>query len=98
RGRSLCFVLEMINQVKPPDTCSVQAPSGGVTNDDKPFAPNPQHNDEELSFDEDLDRWLKAEMEKHMCGQDKESEEDALIDIFKSLVGEWKSFYTKKNT
>ncbi|GJT03439.1 hypothetical protein Tco_0824608 [Tanacetum coccineum] len=31
RGRSLCFVLEMINQVTPPDTCSVQAPSGGVT-------------------------------------------------------------------
>ncbi|GKC46411.1 putative reverse transcriptase domain-containing protein, partial [Tanacetum coccineum] len=25
------FVLEMINQVTPPDTCSVQAPSGGVT-------------------------------------------------------------------
>ncbi|GJT49053.1 alpha/beta hydrolases superfamily protein [Tanacetum coccineum] len=31
RGRSLCFVLEMINQVTPPDTCSVQAPSGYVT-------------------------------------------------------------------
>ncbi|GKF95710.1 hypothetical protein Tco_0288445, partial [Tanacetum coccineum] len=31
RGRSLCFVLEMINQVTPPDTCSVQTPSGGVT-------------------------------------------------------------------
>ncbi|GJT74663.1 putative GDP-L-fucose synthase 2 [Tanacetum coccineum] len=31
RGRSLCFVLEMRNQVTPPDTCSVQAPSGGVT-------------------------------------------------------------------
>ncbi|GJX66156.1 hypothetical protein Tco_0300499 [Tanacetum coccineum] len=31
RGRSLCFVLEMINQVTPPDTCFVQAPSGGVT-------------------------------------------------------------------
>ncbi|GJY21685.1 hypothetical protein Tco_0394251 [Tanacetum coccineum] len=26
-----CFVLEMINQVTPPDTCFVQAPSGGVT-------------------------------------------------------------------
>ncbi|GKG04212.1 hypothetical protein Tco_0314599, partial [Tanacetum coccineum] len=31
RGRSLCFVLEMRNQVTPPDTCSAQAPSGGVT-------------------------------------------------------------------
>ncbi|GJX26716.1 reverse transcriptase domain-containing protein [Tanacetum coccineum] len=30
-GRSLCFVLEMFNQVTPPDTCSVQAPSVGVT-------------------------------------------------------------------
>ncbi|GKD25432.1 copia protein, partial [Tanacetum coccineum] len=56
------------------------------TNDDKPFSPNPQHNDEELSLDEDLDRWLKAEMEKRMCGQDKESEENALIDILKSLL------------
>ncbi|GJU84245.1 hypothetical protein Tco_1291791 [Tanacetum coccineum] len=30
RGR-LCFVLEMLNKVTPPDTYSVQAPSGGVT-------------------------------------------------------------------
>nr|GEU36566.1 hypothetical protein [Tanacetum cinerariifolium] len=30
-GRSLCFVLEMRNNVTPPDTYSVQAPSGGVT-------------------------------------------------------------------
>nr|GEX39343.1 hypothetical protein [Tanacetum cinerariifolium] len=31
RGRSLCFVLEMLNNVMPPDIYSVQAPSGGVT-------------------------------------------------------------------
>nr|GFA16834.1 hypothetical protein [Tanacetum cinerariifolium] len=30
-GRSLCFVLEMRNNVTPPDTYSIQAPSGGVT-------------------------------------------------------------------
>nr|GEX32805.1 reverse transcriptase domain-containing protein [Tanacetum cinerariifolium] len=30
KGRSLCFVLEMLNNVTPPDTYSVQAPSGGV--------------------------------------------------------------------
>nr|GEW95175.1 putative reverse transcriptase domain-containing protein [Tanacetum cinerariifolium] len=30
-GRSLCFVLEMRNNVTPPNTYSVQAPSGGVT-------------------------------------------------------------------
>nr|GEU73724.1 hypothetical protein [Tanacetum cinerariifolium] len=31
KGRSLCFVLEMRNNVTPPDTYSVQAPSGDVT-------------------------------------------------------------------
>nr|GEX35198.1 putative reverse transcriptase domain-containing protein [Tanacetum cinerariifolium] len=30
-GRSLCFVLEMRNNITSPDTYSVQAPSGGVT-------------------------------------------------------------------
>nr|GEX81200.1 retrovirus-related Pol polyprotein from transposon TNT 1-94 [Tanacetum cinerariifolium] len=30
-GRSLCFVLEIRNNVKPPNMYSVQAPSGGVT-------------------------------------------------------------------
>nr|GEW61808.1 hypothetical protein [Tanacetum cinerariifolium] len=32
-----------------------------------------------------------------MCGKDKENEEDALIDILKSLVGECKSIHTNKN-
>nr|GFA74275.1 hypothetical protein [Tanacetum cinerariifolium] len=68
------------------------------TNDDKPSAPNPQHENEELIPEEDLDGWLKAELEIHMCGQDKESEEDALIKILKSLVGECKSVYTNKST
>ncbi|GJV88412.1 hypothetical protein Tco_1532350 [Tanacetum coccineum] len=35
------------------------------TNVDKPFAPNPQHEDK------DLDEWLNAEMEKRMCGECK---------------------------
>nr|GEY10055.1 reverse transcriptase domain-containing protein [Tanacetum cinerariifolium] len=30
-GRSLCFILEMRNNVTPPDTYSVQVPFGGVT-------------------------------------------------------------------
>nr|GEX00565.1 putative reverse transcriptase domain-containing protein [Tanacetum cinerariifolium] len=30
-GRSLCFALEIFSEVTPPDTYSVQAPSGGVT-------------------------------------------------------------------
>nr|GEZ29364.1 hypothetical protein [Tanacetum cinerariifolium] len=39
------------------------------TDDDKPVVPNPQHEKEELSPDEDLDEWLNAEMEKHMFSQ-----------------------------
>ncbi|GJU50738.1 phospholipase-like protein [Tanacetum coccineum] len=35
-------------------------------------------------------------MEKHMCGQAKENEEDTLIAILKSLVGECKVVYTNK--
>ncbi|GJZ47594.1 hypothetical protein Tco_0601426 [Tanacetum coccineum] len=58
---------------------------------DKPLTPKPQH--EELSPEEDLDEWLKTEMEKHMVRQDKESEEDALIDILKFLVEECKAVY-----
>ncbi|GJR87725.1 hypothetical protein Tco_0211736 [Tanacetum coccineum] len=60
------------------------------TYDNKSFAPKPVHKNEELSPEEDLDEWLKAEMEKRMSGHDKESEEDTLIDILKSLVGECK--------
>ncbi|GJX70344.1 hypothetical protein Tco_0307515 [Tanacetum coccineum] len=67
------------------------------TYNDKPSAPNPQHENEEVSPEKYLDGWLKENMEKHMCGQDKESEEDALIDILKSLVGECKPVYTNKN-
>nr|GEU61195.1 hypothetical protein [Tanacetum cinerariifolium] len=35
---------------------------------------------------------------KHMCGQDKENEEDALIAILKSLVGKCKAVYNNKGT
>ncbi|GKF24541.1 hypothetical protein Tco_0076863 [Tanacetum coccineum] len=63
----------------------------GVGNDvenDKPLAPKPRHVNEELGPEEDVDDWLKTEIEKHMCRQDKESEEDKLIDILKSIVEE----------
>ncbi|GJX26730.1 putative ribonuclease H-like domain-containing protein [Tanacetum coccineum] len=63
---------------------------------DKPFTPKPQPKDGELSSDEDLDDWLKIEMEKHMCGEDKENEEDALVAILKSLVRECKAVYANK--
>ncbi|GJZ56259.1 hypothetical protein Tco_0611452, partial [Tanacetum coccineum] len=52
---------------------------------DKPFTPKPQPEDGELSSDKELDDWLKTEMELHMCGQDKENVEDALVAILKSL-------------
>ncbi|GJW90616.1 hypothetical protein Tco_0168169 [Tanacetum coccineum] len=42
--------------------------------------------------------WLKTEMENQMCGQDKENEEDALIAILKSLVGECKAVYINKGS
>ncbi|GKA27055.1 hypothetical protein Tco_0713223 [Tanacetum coccineum] len=68
------------------------------TDDDKPFTPKPQPEGKQLSFNKDLDEWLKAKIEKHMCGQDKESEKDTLIHILKSLVGECKVVYTNKST
>nr|GEZ50264.1 hypothetical protein [Tanacetum cinerariifolium] len=36
-------------------------------------------------------------MERRMCGKDKESEEDALIDILKLLVEECKAVYTNRS-
>ncbi|GKA12201.1 hypothetical protein Tco_0691747 [Tanacetum coccineum] len=38
----------------------------------------------------------EMEMERRMCGHDKEGEEDALIIILKSLVGECKAVYANK--
>ncbi|GKC14722.1 hypothetical protein Tco_1011504, partial [Tanacetum coccineum] len=51
-------------------------------------------------LEEDTDYVSKDEsetkMERHMCGHDKEGEEDALIAILKSLVGECKAVYANK--
>ncbi|GKA65180.1 phospholipase-like protein, partial [Tanacetum coccineum] len=66
------------------------------TNCNTPFTLNPQSKDRELSSEEDLDDWLKTEMKKHMCGQEKENEEDSLIVILKSLVCECKVVYANK--
>nr|GEX83685.1 hypothetical protein [Tanacetum cinerariifolium] len=63
---------------------------------DKPFTPKTRPEDEELSFDEDLDDWLKLKLERRMYGHDTEGEEDALIAILKSLVDECKVVYTNK--
>ncbi|GJW88058.1 hypothetical protein Tco_0163398 [Tanacetum coccineum] len=59
------------------------------TGGDKPSTPKPRPEDEELSSGGDLDDWLKTEMERRMCGHDKEGEEDALIAILKLLVVEY---------
>ncbi|GJZ71102.1 copia protein, partial [Tanacetum coccineum] len=72
-----------------------------TTNTYEPLEENPDeydshHEDEELSSEEDLDDWLSTETGKCMNGQDKEEEEDALIDILKTMVSECKLIY--KNT
>nr|GEV32180.1 reverse transcriptase domain-containing protein [Tanacetum cinerariifolium] len=46
RSRSLCFVLEMRNNVTPPDTYFVQAPSGCVTQNRNQGNHNPQGNNQ----------------------------------------------------
>ncbi|GKC97066.1 hypothetical protein Tco_1162508 [Tanacetum coccineum] len=46
---------------------------------------NTQSFEEELSFEKDLDEWLKVEMEKHMSKQNEKNKEDALIAIIKSI-------------
>ncbi|GJV66119.1 phospholipase-like protein [Tanacetum coccineum] len=66
------------------------------TGGDKTSTPKPQPEDEELSSGDDLNDWLKTKMERRMCGHDKEGEEDALIAILKSLVGECKADYANK--
>ncbi|GKB76636.1 phospholipase-like protein [Tanacetum coccineum] len=71
---------------------------GNDIDNDKPLAPRPRHVNEELGPEEDLDEWLKTEMEKRMCRQEKESEEDALIDILKSLVEECKVVYKEASS
>ncbi|GJU77158.1 ribonuclease H-like domain-containing protein [Tanacetum coccineum] len=45
-------------------------------------------HDERVSSDEDVDEWLNAEIGKPKIGQDKDEEEDALIDILKTVVEE----------
>ncbi|GJU03512.1 hypothetical protein Tco_1113850 [Tanacetum coccineum] len=51
---------------------------------------------EKLSSEEDLDEWLKAEMEKHMSKQNEKNEEDALIAIIKSIREECRAVHKNK--
>ncbi|GJT13058.1 hypothetical protein Tco_0860100, partial [Tanacetum coccineum] len=64
-------------------------------NDFNLSVPNSHHEDEEVSFDKDVDEWLNTEMSKRINRQDKGEEEDALIDIVKIMVEECKSIYKK---
>nr|GEV19562.1 hypothetical protein [Tanacetum cinerariifolium] len=56
---------------------------------DLAHAVNTQSFEEELSSEEDLDEWLRAEMENNMSKQDEKNEEDALIAIIKSIREEY---------
>ncbi|GJW07479.1 hypothetical protein Tco_1569902 [Tanacetum coccineum] len=49
----------------------------------------------QVSSDEDVDEWLNEELSKRMTVQDNKEEEDALIDILKTVVEESKSIYRK---
>ncbi|GKE00752.1 hypothetical protein Tco_1388735, partial [Tanacetum coccineum] len=51
---------------------------------------------EELSSEEDLDEWLKGEMEKHMSKQDEKNKEDALIAIIKFSREEYRAYHKNK--
>nr|GEW32652.1 phospholipase-like protein [Tanacetum cinerariifolium] len=52
--------------------------------------PKSHYETKEVSSDEDVDEWLNKELSKHLTGQDKEEEEDALIDILKTSIEECK--------
>ncbi|GJT45020.1 hypothetical protein Tco_0953735 [Tanacetum coccineum] len=49
--------------------------------------------DEELSSEEDLDEWLKGELEKHMSKQDEKNKEDALVAIIKPIRDECRAVH-----
>ncbi|GJT13630.1 hypothetical protein Tco_0860672 [Tanacetum coccineum] len=63
---------------------------------DPAHAANTQYFEEELSSKEDLDEWLKAEMENHMSNQKEKNEEDALIAIIKSIREECRVVHKNK--
>ncbi|GJZ40216.1 copia protein [Tanacetum coccineum] len=49
------------------------------------FTPQSHYETKEVSSDEDVDEWLNEELSKRMTGQDKEEEDDTLIDILKTV-------------
>nr|GEV86212.1 hypothetical protein [Tanacetum cinerariifolium]GEV89634.1 hypothetical protein [Tanacetum cinerariifolium]GEW06050.1 hypothetical protein [Tanacetum cinerariifolium] len=63
---------------------------------DPAHAVNTQFFKKELSSEEDLDEWLKVEMEKHMSKKNEKNEEDALISIIKSIREECRVVHKNK--
>nr|GEY25315.1 hypothetical protein [Tanacetum cinerariifolium] len=57
---------------------------------------NTQYFEEELSYKEDVDEWLKAEMEKHMSKQNERNKEDTLISIIRSIREECRAVHKIK--
>ncbi|GJY61911.1 copia protein [Tanacetum coccineum] len=66
-------------------TDGIHDPLGNDPNDYRLFTPQYHYETEEVSSDEDVDEWLNEELSKRMTRQDKEEEEDALIDILKTV-------------
>ncbi|GKC46390.1 reverse transcriptase domain-containing protein [Tanacetum coccineum] len=63
---------------------------------DPAHAINTRYFEKELSSEEELDEWLKMEMEKHMSKQNEKNEEDALIAIIKSIREECRAVHKNK--
>nr|GEV32728.1 hypothetical protein [Tanacetum cinerariifolium] len=73
----------------------IRTESGNKPNDYHLFTLQSHYETEEVSSNEDVDEWLNEELSKRMTGEDKEEEEDALIDILKIVVEECTSVYKK---
>ncbi|GJV24482.1 putative reverse transcriptase domain-containing protein [Tanacetum coccineum] len=67
---------------------------GTIENTNAPDAPNLEPHDEGMSIDDEVDEWFVTKMEEHTKGG--ENEEDALINIIKSLVEECKTVYKSR--
>ncbi|GKD82113.1 hypothetical protein Tco_1348952, partial [Tanacetum coccineum] len=87
--RSLCFVLEILNNVTPPDTYSVQGPSGGVTQKkDGIFINQDKYVDEILKkfgFTEVKTASILMETQKPMLKDEDGEEVD--VYMYRSMIG-----------
>ncbi|GKA33625.1 hypothetical protein Tco_0720054 [Tanacetum coccineum] len=70
---------------------SVMSDQGTIDNTDEP---NLEPYDEGISSDDEVDEWFITNMEEHI--KRGENEEDALINIMKSLIEEFKTVYKSR--